>query len=287
MSQSATSMPTLLNVLNTTFYIEAVKPASTLAGRAAPQALYINASTENLNKTAFTKTQTSNTQNQDTQVFIQKIYEYIHHAKLSYFMPILFSGFSNTPSYAGWLSDDDNPLPALGPTNVAIGLKPIGEAKVFLEQYLKAPIQVEISKLAKEPVDRQRIFEIGNLASGCAGTARLMVAFLVFYLSTPVINQTNHRHQSKADWVVCTGTDAVRHILISMGISSHVIAKATAEALDNPEQVSAWGSYYEHNPLVLAINVAEAREVCDSHYRYAERLEKPVATTEPLHKISA
>ncbi len=277
MSQSATSMPTLLNVLNMTFYIEAIKPAPILAGRAAPQALYVNASTQTSN---FTK-------NQNAQVFIQQIYEYIHHAKLSYFMPILFSGFSNMPSYAGWLADDDHSLPALSPTSVAIGLKPIDKAKVFLEQYLQAPIQVEISRVAHEPVSRQRIFEIGNLASGCAGTARLMVAFLVFYLSTPVIDPVTQRTQSKADWVVCTGTNAVRHILVSMGISSHVVAKATADALDNPEQISAWGSYYEHNPLVLAINVAEARAVCDSHYRYSERLEKPITITDPLHKILA
>lgn len=282
MSLSIDSTHTLQNVLNTTFYIEAVKPMSILEVQGIPSSLYIRASTQ----TPIATSPASYAQNQDAQAFIKRIYEYIHHARLSYFMPILFSGFADMPSYGDWLSTDDNTLPAFRGTSVAIGLKPICEDKIFLEQYLNTPIQNEISRVAGEPVSRQRIFEIGNLASGCAGSARLMIAFLVFYLSTPILNPTTHEYQTKADWVVCTGTDAVRHILAHMGIRSHVIAKATAEALEDPEQASSWGHYYQHNPLVVAINVADAKRVCGPHYRYTETLEMNASTRLTLNKIA-
>lgn len=113
-----------------------------------------------------------------------------------------------------------------------------------------------------------------------------MIAFLVFYLSTPTLHPVTHESQTKADWVVCTGTDAVRHILAHMGIHSHIIAKATAEALKDPEQISAWGHYYQQNPLVVAINVADAKRVCAPHYRYTEMLEMAVTADLPLHKIT-
>lgn len=283
MSLPIDSTHTLQNVLNTTFYIEAVKPMSLLEVQGIPSSLYIRASTQ---MPIATSSPASYAQNQDAQAFIKRIYAYIHHARLSYFMPILFSGFANMPSYGDWLSTDDNALPAFKGTSVAIGLKPICEDKIFLEQYLDTPIQSEISKVAGEPVSRQRIFEIGNLASGCAGSARLMIAFLVFYLSAPVLNPITHEYQNKADWVVCTGTDAVRHILAHMGIRSHVIAKATAEALKDPEQVSSWGHYYQHNPLVVAINVADAKRVCAPHYRYTETLEISTAKRLTLNKIT-
>lgn len=282
MPLSIASNHTLQHVLNTTFYIEAVKPMPILEVQGIPSSMYIRASTQ----TPIAESPASYAQNQDVQAFIKKIYEYIHHAKLSYFMPILFSGFANMPSYGDWLSADDHSVPAFSGTSVAIGLKPICDDKIFLEQYLNTPIQTEISTLAGEPVSRQRIFEIGNLASGCAGSARLMIAFLVFYLSTPMLNPITHQYQTKADWVVCTGTDAVRHILAHMGIRIHIIAKATAEALEDPEQVSAWGHYYQHNPLVIAINVADAKRVCAPHYRYTEMLEMPLTAAQPLHKIT-
>ena len=282
MSLFINSTHPLQNVLNTTFYIEAIKPMPILNVQGIPSSLYVRASTQ----TPVQASPASYAQNQDAQAFIKQIYEYIHHARLSYFMPILFSGFADMPSYGDWLSSDDSALPAFRGTSVAIGLKPISEDKVFLEQYLESHIQNEVSQIAGEPVSRQRIFEIGNLASGHAGSARLMIAFLVFYLSTPTLHPVTHESQTKADWVVCTGTDAVRHILAHMGIRSHIIAKATAEALKDPEQISAWGHYYQQNPLVVAINVADAKRVCAPHYRYTEMLEMAANADLPLHKIT-
>ena len=95
-----------------------------------------------------------------------------------------------------------------------------------------------------------------------------------------------HECQTRAGWVVCSGHEAVRHILRHMGIRSHVIAKATAEALADPEQVSSWGHYYQHNPLVVAINVADAKRVCAPHYRYTETLETNPTTRLTLNKIA-
>ena len=46
MSSSIDSMPALQHILNTTYYIEAVKPMPILEAQAIPSALYIRASTQ-------------------------------------------------------------------------------------------------------------------------------------------------------------------------------------------------------------------------------------------------
>jgi len=98
----------------------------------------------------------------------------------------------------------------------------------------------------------------------------------VFYLSSPITTLADdsacppNAAATKVDWAVCTGTNVVQHILSSMGIESHVVARATVDALQDPKQQSAWGSYYDNNPLVLAIDVAKSKAVCSPYYRYTE-----------------
>lgn len=253
-----------LQAADITFHIEALKPLPVRGGQTAISELTVCASTQSA-------------QHQLTQNFIKQVYEVSHKAKLSYFMPLLFSGFS--APYNCLDASTNTFIPS-----VAIGLKPVTQSAVFLEQYLSAPIDVAITQIAGKPVARERIVEIGNLASQSAGNARLMIAFLVFYLSTvdlegPQTCQPNI--STKADWAVCTGTNAVRHILASMGIESHVIAKATIEALTSPEEQSSWGSYYDNNPLVLAIDVAKAKTVCDPLYNYNQGMINDAAYNHP------
>ncbi|MUG31410.1 thermostable hemolysin [Psychrobacter sanguinis] len=246
---------------NTTFHIEALKDASKQDGQKSASELIVYASTQSA-------------EYQLAQEFIAKVYEVSHGAKLSYFMPLLFSGFNgpNTaPTATSTLTQNafGTNASALN-LSVAIGIKPVTRSPVFLEQYLNAPIDVAIAQFAGSPIARERIVEIGNLASQSAGNARLMIAFLVFYLSALSKPVGQSVATTKADWAVCTGTNAVRHILSSMGIESHVVAKATIDAITSKEQQASWGSYYDNNPLVLAIDIAKAKVVCSPHYQYTE-----------------
>ncbi|PNK61761.1 hypothetical protein A6J60_001160 [Psychrobacter sp. FDAARGOS_221] len=256
------------DALDTTYHIKAINPSFASDNnktKAIPSDLYITASTA----------QYFAHQHDASQTFIKQVYETVHNAKLNYFMPLLFAG-TNTNLMSKTAAH-------IAP-KVAIGLKPLYTEKVFLEQYLASPIETVISELVGYDVQRTRICEIGNLASQSAGNARLMIAFLVFYLSTPTQNGT--MQTTKADWAVCTGTTAVQHILNHIGIRSHVIAKATSDALADPNQVSAWGRYYQHNPLVLAINVADARTVCSPYFEYTEYNKRNLAPASQLIQAS-
>lgn len=252
---------------NTTFHIETLNPTPVRNGKTVVSELTVCATTAPASP--FMAHDVCS-QHHMAQNFIQQVYEISHQAKLSYFMPILFSGFSQPTSTIA-ATHNSVFIPS-----VAIGLTPVTQQPIFLEQYLNSPIEIEIAKIAGQHVPRERICEIGNLASQCAGNARLMVAFLVFYLSSPITKLVDdsacppNAAATKVDWAVCTGTNVVQHILSSMGIESHVVARATVDALQDPEQQSTWGSYYDNNPLVLAIDVAKSKAVCSPYYRYTE-----------------
>lgn len=171
--------------------------------------------------------------------FISDKYKEIHNASLSEFFSTLFAGYT------------ENGM------QVAIGMETLSGKDAFLEQYLETPVQVSLEKFTQSKVPRDKLVEIGNLASLNIENAKLMVAFLVFHLS-----------RQKVEWAVCTGTVAVRYVLQQMRLHFHVIDKADPNALGAAQK--QWGNYYQQKPLVLAINVAEAlavtQEIYDSNF---------------------
>lgn len=171
------------------------------------------------------------------ETYISTKYQEMHKATLSHFSSTLFVGeFKHE-------------------TQVAIGIEPLKSHQVFLEQYLVQPIEQTLKKLVQRDVAREKIIEIGNLASQNMEYAKMMVAFLVFYLTL-----------AEVEWAVCTGTIAVRYVLQQMGLHFHVLEKANPEVLGNAQK--QWGNYYQQKPLVLAINVADALTVTQQHYDF-------------------
>ena len=167
--------------------------------------------------------------------FISDKYKEIHNASLSEFFSTLFAGYT------------ENRM------QVAIGMENLSGKDAFLEQYLETPVQVSLEKFTQSKVSRDKLVEIGNLASLNMENAKLMVAFLVFHLS-----------RQKIEWAVCTGTVAVRYVLQQMGLHFHVIDKANPNALGAAQK--QWGNYYQQKPFVLAINVADALAVTEEIY---------------------
>ena len=171
------------------------------------------------------------------EAFISTKYQEMHKATLSHYSSTLFVGeFQHQ-------------------THVAIGIEPLKSHQAFLEQYLVQPIEQTLTKMIQRDVARDKIVEIGNLASQNMEYAKMIVAFLVFYLTV-----------AEVEWAVCTGTIAVRYVLQQMGLHFHVLEKANPEVLG--EAKKQWGNYYQQKPLVLAINVADALAVTQQHYDF-------------------
>jgi hypothetical protein len=77
-----------------------------------------------------------------------------------------------------------------------------------------------------------------------AGVSRYLFAALSVWLD-----------RAGYEWVVCTGTDQLRNSFHRLGIATHLLAKADPGRL--PDGGAGWGRYYHHQPVVMAISVAE------------------------------
>ena len=126
---------------------------------------------------------------------------------------------------------------AAGAWQAAAGYTPAAAGALFLEQYLDRPVEAVLSSALAEAVPRERIVEVGNLAS--AGGGRCFLPALGRYLAS-----RGYR------WAVFTATSEVREMLQRLSWPAHVLAPAARERL--PDGGAAWGSYYAHEPSVMA-----------------------------------
>ena len=106
--------------------------------------------------------QENQTERKQVESFISTKYQEMHKATLSHFSSTLFVGeFKHQ-------------------TQVAIGIEQLKSHQAFLEQYLVQPIEQTLKKMIQRDVARDKIVEIGNLASQNMEYAKMIVAFLVF-----------------------------------------------------------------------------------------------------------
>lgn len=173
--------------------------------------------------------------------FIADVYFAVHQASLNAFMPQLFA------------IQDDSQQPV-----AAIGMRPIDDRPIFLEQYLDTVVEECVSEVAGTAVARSEIAEVGNLASMSLGGGRLLIAFMVHHLAASGIR-----------YAVCTGTNAVRAALKRMGVDFTLVQEAQPERLGE-EQVH-WGNYYQHNPFVLVVDIQSATRLLQPSYSYQQQ----------------
>lgn len=130
-------------------------------------------------------------------------------------------------------------------TVAALGMRPAATGPLFLETYLDTPVEAAISQLHGTSVRRDRIMEVGNLASVHRGGLRQLIVALTSYLSGAGI-----------DWVVFTAVPIVKNAFAALDLNLHPVAVADKSRLDPAEQ-SSWGRYYDTGPMVVAGRVEE------------------------------
>lgn len=129
--------------------------------------------------------------------------------------------------------------PGSGALLAAAGYRHAGDQPLFLERYLDRPIEQCLAEPGRAPVDRHGIVEVGHLASERAGEGRRLIVRLAQHLAT-----------QDTQWVVSTLTEELRHLFVRLGITPLALGRADAAALG--DQALAWGTYYQHHPVVLA-----------------------------------
>lgn len=176
----------------------------------------------------FDLTECRNEDRAEVEAFIRETFELAYGASVRAFMPRLLA-----------VCRKDGDLLA------AFGVRSAGDEKLFLENYLEQPIEQAIEEKVGVKLDRSKIVEIGNLAAIYPGGVRWMIVALTVML-----------YEEGYDWVVFTGTSALRNGFNRLGLHPVEICPARAERLDAEEQ-SRWGTYYDNNPTVMFGNIRQ------------------------------
>jgi hypothetical protein len=157
--------------------------------------------------------------------FIAERYKHDFGARIEAFMPRLFSLCASG-------GGDFN-----APIEGALGLRS-ARGRLFVEQYLDAPIEQAIFAATGERVERASIVEVGHFAGIRPGTMRAMIVLLADRL-----------YREGAGWVAFAGTRALRNAFLRMNLTPVPLCAASAERL--PQNVrDAWGTYYRNDPWV-------------------------------------
>ena len=119
------------------------------------------------------------------------------------------------------------------------GFRNAATEPLFLERYLREPIEIALAQRVGSLVEREQIVEVGNLASASCRGAFHLVAMLPHLL----LERGNR-------WIVFTATSAVRKILSRFDAPVIELATAKRECVDG--LADDWGRYYETDPRVLA-----------------------------------
>ena len=128
---------------------------------------------------------------------------------------------------------------ARGAWQAAAGYTPAAAGALYLEHYLDRPVEVVLSGALGREVPRARIAEVGNLASAARGFGGRFLPALRRYLL-----DLDYR------WVVFTATREVRGILQHLAFEARPLAPASPQRL--PDGGAGWGTYYAHDPNVMA-----------------------------------
>lgn len=159
--------------------------------------------------------------------FIAREYREYFDADITEFMPTLVA-----------LHDANCRLKA------AVGYRAAATGKLFLETYTNGPIEQVLHRQSGWRVVREEIVEVGSLACNNGRAAMEIVAAL-----GPALIEQGF------SWVVFTGADTVRNVFRRLNLRPMALCIANKSMLGGRQH--EWGSYYDHNPVVMAGRLAD------------------------------
>ena len=172
--------------------------------------------------------------------FVQQRFALHHDARIEQLLP-----------WQCTLSDEQGTLLA------SAGFKPASAGPLFLEHYLESPVEQQLASALQQPVLRDDILEVGNLAA-LDGHGRLLILALVQYLV-----------EQRYRYVAFTATDQVRALFCSLGLQPHFLQSARRDLVPQPER---WGRYYDHDPKVVAGDIRQGYQLLQQRPQWQQQL---------------
>jgi hypothetical protein len=145
-----------------------------------------------------------------------------------------------------------------GAVRAVVGCRAAAAERLFLETYTGEPIEIALGSLNGFFVPREQIVEIGSLACRSATAAVAIVRALVPYLL-----------RAGFSWVVFTGADTVMNVFRHLGLEPRALCPADPLLLG--EARHDWGTYYDHEPHVMAGRIADGMAVTRRHSVWSAR----------------
>jgi hypothetical protein len=134
-----------------------------------------------------------------------------------------------------------------GKLRAAVGFRETRPAPVFAEQYLPEPAERMIAAHWGEPVDRERMVEVGNLALACPGEARWVIAAVTTFL-----------YARGYRWVLFTAVRPLFNAFRRLGLNPVPLAVADPARLAGGGR--EWGRYYHQQPVVCAGDIRSGHQ---------------------------
>ena len=188
----------------------------------------------------------------EAQLFIHDRFASVHHADVRHYLPELLA-----------LHDSHGRLIA------AVGVRLANGGPLFLERYLDVPLECAVAREAGGPVARERLVEVGNLASLSAGSARIMIIAVTWLLAARGLQ-----------WVAFTGASTLVNSFHRLGLAPTPVALAEPARLVG--EPGSWGSYYAHHPQVFIGNIDHGHAALAGSGLY-QRLGLPASAQETGH----
>lgn len=127
-----------------------------------------------------------------------------------------------------------------------IGIRSAAEERLFLESYLDMPIEKIIQLTSGHSADRDEIVEVGQFVVDDRDIVADFFRDLVPFLQSQGFK-----------WVCFTGTNRIRALLARIGFAGYPVTQAAKTRVY--DEKNQWGSYYEHEPVVIIGKLSDPR----------------------------
>lgn len=205
--------------------LEAVQPL--LAELQVPASLHV-IPPEHINRTS-------------VEQFIHEVFLNAYGAELQSFYPTLLSFRSENRQRA------------------AVGYRDGTNRPLFSEQYLTGPADELIGIQTGEPIAREQLVEVGNLALAGPGEARWVIAAVTLYL-----------YELGYRWVLFTAVRPLFNAFQRLGLNPIRLAEADPGLLADKGQ--SWGRYYDTSPMVCVGNIESGYRKLHRHLSHSQPL---------------